>query len=1237
MKKKWLTFLLALTCGCFSAGFIACSEEEHTHDGTAYATDAENHWYECTCGEIHSVAAHEWDEGEVTTEATCSAAGEKTYTCTVCAQTKTETVDAGTHTYATYEKSAEGHIGVCACGAKQALAAHEWDEGTVTTAATCSTAGVKTYTCTVCEQTKAESVEEIAHSYVSYKRNANGHVGVCSCGAEQTQAAHTPDGNGACSVCGWTSDHADEAQFNGALLLSGVNSFTYRAESQTTHTITLTDDTRITYTDTQENYLYATETKGKERTNIVYSKNVENFIFNEGTTPPSQMQPTDHGGQSAWYYVVDGAAEYIVSYYETLGVWYQTYARTDTTFAASKQVGLSIFQNAAGKYAQFALDTASGTYKNAQPMTTEYTEVASEGWTQVNRLENMYFEFKITNGTIAWMELRATMINTCDYTTGTTVYVYEEGSLKGIKKTNRMEGTVVVRYYDINGTAVTLPSNIVLDNSVENYSCAHANVQPMERQEYFHMQACNDCGLRINFSAHDYEDGACSVCGYTCAHENISSHYESWGYNHVFYCENCNGRIEEEHTFEGNNCSKCGQTECAHTNVGSLQTNTEYHERDCSDCHTTLRERHTFDSNETCTVCGYQICHHTGERKYAGEEGRHFYICGDCEETVREDHTFNGKVCTVCGYDTTCEHTDTEWQAFSSQDCLQVCVDCGMNGGWWSNHGFQNGVCENCGYECAHGDLDTNNYDNLGYNHEVRCKTCQSMIAEAHTFEGNNCSKCGQRRCEHTGVGNVQSMGTEYHGGYCSDCEMTLRERHTFDSSETCTVCGYEICHHEGEQLYEVSEWGHSFECRTCSVTVGGEHVYGADTVCDECGFDVTCVHESYEYVPINDDNHIYVCAVCGVRSTEDFDSRHDYTDGVCGSCGHSCTHEDLYWNQNEDGCEGYCSSCGESFSQEHEYGEYTRKRAEHWHACSVCHYGYEEWLSHQFVENECSDCGWVCVHPGYNDGACNVCQTACVHVFGEYRQYGEWSGYDNYHSQHYRECQICGVEEFGDHTTTQTEYLNYEGMHAKVCDVCGLLCAVGRHCDADPIDGTCDVCGVSMAYCPSHELGNAQTHHDPQTRKTMHIRSCALCEAYVEESHTFVDGACTDCGYECVHDHGTVTTEGCDSGEHSVTCGYCGTVYEEACTMGYCHTMYADRHEWYCQYCEKEGSSAHRYEGDFCVDCGHDKACPHSNTYKNNYGDREEHEVRCNTCSLILTTEPHEYEGGQCQCGKEE
>jgi hypothetical protein len=57
-----------------------------------WSSNDEKHWKECHCGEKSEEAAHTYDAGKVTKEATASEEGIKTYTCTVCGHVKTESI-----------------------------------------------------------------------------------------------------------------------------------------------------------------------------------------------------------------------------------------------------------------------------------------------------------------------------------------------------------------------------------------------------------------------------------------------------------------------------------------------------------------------------------------------------------------------------------------------------------------------------------------------------------------------------------------------------------------------------------------------------------------------------------------------------------------------------------------------------------------------------------------------------------------------------------------------------------------------------------------------------------------------------------------------------------------------------------------------------------------------------------------------------------------------------------------
>ena len=82
---------------------------------------------------------HAYDHGKVTTQPTCGASGVRTYTCRVCGEKYTETIDpTGNHT---------------------------WDKGTVTVEPTCTVQGVRRYSCTVCHTTKEESIPATGHKW----------------------------------------------------------------------------------------------------------------------------------------------------------------------------------------------------------------------------------------------------------------------------------------------------------------------------------------------------------------------------------------------------------------------------------------------------------------------------------------------------------------------------------------------------------------------------------------------------------------------------------------------------------------------------------------------------------------------------------------------------------------------------------------------------------------------------------------------------------------------------------------------------------------------------------------------------------------------------------------------------------------------------------------------------------------------------------------------------------------
>ena len=208
--------------------------------------------------EVILAKGHSWNEGEITTAPTCENAGVKTYTCTVCNETKTEAIDATGHTSVEVsekpatcteaghtagtkcsvcdailsgmeeipatghtEKTVVGKPATCTetgltdgiscsvCGtvikAQEEIPAkgHSWNEGEITTSPTCENAGVKTYTCTVCNATKTEAIDATGHTPVEVAEQP----------ATCTEAGHKAGKK--CSVCGKTLSGMEEIPAKG--------------------------------------------------------------------------------------------------------------------------------------------------------------------------------------------------------------------------------------------------------------------------------------------------------------------------------------------------------------------------------------------------------------------------------------------------------------------------------------------------------------------------------------------------------------------------------------------------------------------------------------------------------------------------------------------------------------------------------------------------------------------------------------------------------------------------------------------------------------------------------------------------------------------------------------------------------------------------------------------------------------------------------------------------------------
>lgn len=163
---------------------------------------------------------HEWDEGNIVREATCTTKGERVYTCNVCGETRTEEIplidhdielqnvkeasceekgytgdkvcknchqvikegnvtSATGHSFGEYkvvkeatcteEGEEEAVCSKCGKSNKKEIPAtgHKWNDGEITKEATCIESGMEVYTCENCGETKTREIAIKGHARVA--------------------------------------------------------------------------------------------------------------------------------------------------------------------------------------------------------------------------------------------------------------------------------------------------------------------------------------------------------------------------------------------------------------------------------------------------------------------------------------------------------------------------------------------------------------------------------------------------------------------------------------------------------------------------------------------------------------------------------------------------------------------------------------------------------------------------------------------------------------------------------------------------------------------------------------------------------------------------------------------------------------------------------------------------------------------------------------------------------------
>ena len=176
MKRKTFIAILAIAMVLVLslALLTACNNKKHNFS-SKWEYDETSHWHECMTKKHNDVADkadHTFDAGVVTTPATETSEGVLTLTCTVCGFQKTKSIDKLDHEHTfdmtkwSYDTENHWHPATCAhTDEKKDLAAHNWNEGVVTTEPNYGVEGEKIFTCTTCSATRKETIPATPPKY----------------------------------------------------------------------------------------------------------------------------------------------------------------------------------------------------------------------------------------------------------------------------------------------------------------------------------------------------------------------------------------------------------------------------------------------------------------------------------------------------------------------------------------------------------------------------------------------------------------------------------------------------------------------------------------------------------------------------------------------------------------------------------------------------------------------------------------------------------------------------------------------------------------------------------------------------------------------------------------------------------------------------------------------------------------------------------------------------------------
>ena len=251
----------------------------------------------------------------------------------------------------------------------------------------------------------------------------------------------------------------------------------------------------------------------------------------------------------------------------------------------------------------------------------------------------------------------------------------------------------------------------------------HSGNQVWVQTEKTHQKKYDCCGAEVtNIEDHIWDNGHCTVCGYDCIHKGGEATCTQKA-----VCDTCNSEYGEINADNHTGTEKWAQTATTHEK-----------KYDCCGKVTIAQENHNWKDG-ACETCGY-VCVHSGGEATCTKGA----VCETCgrEYTDKDMANHSGKVVWV-------QTEKTHKQAY---DCCDKEVSTS------EAHGWKNGVCTVCDYQCKHAGGSATCVK------KAVCTICSEEYGTYNMSIHEGLKSVAAKAATRTDEGNIEYW-------YCKDCD----------------------------------------------------------------------------------------------------------------------------------------------------------------------------------------------------------------------------------------------------------------------------------------------------------------------------------------------------------------------------------------------------------------------------------------------------------------------------------